>query len=85
MPMPSIAQATNRLICPLAAESPTRPTAKTMFETANTPRPPRRSIARPTRGPAKAAINKEIENAANTEARGMPSPLAIGSASTAGR
>ena len=85
MPAPKTAQAKNRLSQPVAAASAARPPATTRFESTSTPRPPLRSIARPTHGPAKAEINKAAENAANTAERGTPMPTAIGSARMAGK
>jgi hypothetical protein len=42
-------------------------------------------MMRPTAGPANAAINKEPENDAKNQERGIPMPALIGSARIAGR
>ena len=85
MPTPSTAQAANNATAPFAAASATSPSASTTFESTRTPRPPRRSISRPTAGPANAAINKAAENAANTHSRDIPVPAPIEPDRIAGR
>ncbi len=85
MPTPRTAQAAQSVTVSFAAASAARPAASTRFDTASTPRPPRRSIIRPTAGPANAAISKAPEKAANTKERDTPMLVPIGSARIAGR
>jgi hypothetical protein len=85
MPTPSTAQAANSATGPFAAASATSPIARTTFESTRTPRPPWRSISRPTAGPANAAINNAPEKAPNTHSRDTPVAAPIGPARIAGR
>jgi hypothetical protein len=85
MPMPRTAQAIASIAAPFAAASNTKPAASTTFESINTPRPPRRSITRPTAGPANAAISNAPEKAAKTQELGTPMLEPIESARIAGK
>lgn len=83
--MPMAVQAIMRPAGPCETAKTISPSAKTIFESASTSRPPRRSMKRPTDGPRKAEINNDAENAPKNQSRETLRSAAIVSASTAGR
>jgi hypothetical protein len=85
MPRPSTAQPANQPPIPGSSPSAASPVASTQEDAASTPRPPRASMVRPTRGAQNPAISSATEKAATTTARGWPSDSATGVARTAGR
>jgi hypothetical protein len=87
MPRPSTPQPRNRSDGQPAgaAASRTSPAARARLEIASTPRPPCRSITRPTQGPSSAVSSTEAEKAAKTALGGRAKSRAIGPARIADR
>ena len=85
MPNPSTIQAPARAIGPPAMPSQASPAASTRFDSISTPRPPRRSIARPIAGPIAACSSSDTEKNAKNSDFETCRPAAIGPARIAGR
>ena len=85
MPNPSTIQAPASAIGPAASPSQTSPAASTRFDSISTPRPPRRSIARPIAGPSAACSSSETEKKPKNNDFDTCRPAAIGPARIAGR
>ncbi len=85
MPTPRISQAAQTISSDCASASTTSPVAMTTLEADSTPRPPKLSMVLPMRGPIRAEISSEAENAPNTQLLSKPISCAIGTARMAMR
>ena len=84
MPTPNTAQAMTSPAMPCAAARIIKPAAMTRFEATRTPRPPCRSMSRPTDGPTTADSNNASENRPKNTLLGTCNAAAIGGPRIAG-